>query len=288
MEIQWLLVVICIMAVIIAALIVKIRLLQISAEEIEKAFTDKLINNTNTLIGISCRDKYIRSLAESINIQLRQLREQRLRYQQGDNELKNAVTNISHDLRTPLTAICGYLDLLENEEKTETVERYISIIRNRTRLLTELTEELFKYSVVLSRENNLPKENVSVGAVLEECISVFYALFNEHGIIPDIRMPESAVICCLDKSSLARVFENLLNNVVKYSKGDLVITLSEYGNITFSNTSSILDEIQVGMLFDRFYTVENASKSTGLGLSIARTLVEQMAALSAQHTKTAN
>ena len=89
-------------------------------------------------------------------------------------------------------------------------------------------------------------------------------------------MPQEKIIRNLDRSALARVFSNLLNNAVKYSDGDLKITLYQTGEIIFSNTASGLTEVQVGKLFDRFYTVETARKSTGLGLAITRTLVEQM------------
>lgn len=134
----WLWAAIGVMATIIVVLFVKIYTLQKSAKEIKNAFADRLMTETNTLIDISSNDKYMRELAASINIQLRKLREERHFFIEGNAELKNAVTNISHDLRTPLTAICGYLDLLEQEEKSTTIERYIEIIRNRADLLTEL------------------------------------------------------------------------------------------------------------------------------------------------------
>lgn len=137
--------VIGLMIVIIFALLAKIRILQKAAREIENAFAHRLITDTNTLMDISSRDRYMRSLANSINIQLRRLRTQRRRYQQGGAELKDAITNISHDLRTPLTAILGYLDLLEQEETSETAEGYIGVIRDRTEMLIQLTEELFCY-----------------------------------------------------------------------------------------------------------------------------------------------
>lgn len=272
----WLWALIGIMAMIIIALFVKICILQKSAKEIETAFADRLITDTNTLIDISTGDKYMRNLANAINIQLRKLRAERHRFRQGDTELKNAVTNISHDLRTPLTAICGYLDLLEQEDKSETVKRYLEIIKNRTEILAQLTEELFRYSVIISSEGNAVKEPVAIGSVLEESIAAFYTALNERGIVPNIQMPKDKVIRTLDRSALARVFSNLLNNAIKYSDGDLDITLSETGKITFTNTASGLNEIQIGKLFDRFYTVEAARKSTGLGLTIARTLIEQM------------
>ena len=273
---DWLWVVIGILVFMMGVLVVKIYLLQKAAREIKEGFADRLITDTNTLIDISSHDRYMRELANTINIQLRKLRADRHRFQQGDMELKNAVSNISHDLRTPLTAICGYLDLLEQEEKSTTVERYIEVIRNRTEILKQLTEELFRYSVILTTEDDMIKEAVEINRVLEESIAAFYVALNERRIIPSIKMPESKVICYLDGSALARVFSNLLNNAIKYSDGDLDIILSETGEIIFSNTASGLNEVQVGKLFDRFYTVEAARKSTGLGLAIAKTLVEQM------------
>lgn len=272
----WLWAIIIILAMIIMALLVKIRILQKAAEEIENAFADRLITDTNTLIDISSRDKYMRNLANAVNVQLRKLRTERHRFQQGDTELKNAVTNISHDLRTPLTAICGYLDLLEQEETSEAVERYIEVIRNRAEILTQLTEELFRYSVILSSETNMVREPIAINGVLEESIAAFYTALNERNITPNIQIPENKVIRNLDRSALSRVFSNLLNNAMKYSDGDLDITLSEEGEIIFTNTASGLNEVQIGKLFDRFYTVEAARKSTGLGLGIARTLIEQM------------
>lgn len=272
----WLWAVIGTLTVIILVLLMKIYLLQKAAKELEDAFAERLITDTNTLIDISSQDKYMRNLVNSINVQLRELREQRHRFQWGDTELKNAVTNISHDLRTPLTAICGYLDLLEEEEKSETVERYIEVIRNRTEMLIQLTEELFRYSVIMNTKDAEIREEVVVNHVLEESIAAFYVALTEHGMEPQIEIPEKKVIRVLDKGALACVFSNLLNNAIKYSSGDLEITMSETGEIVFSNTAPGLNQVQVEKLFDRFYTVEAARKSTGLGLAIARTLVEQM------------
>ena len=280
----WLWVTIGILSVTILLLLLKVHTLHKAAKEIERAFADRLITDTNTLIDISSSDRYMRHLANDINIQLRKLRAERHRFQQGDMELKNAVTNISHDLRTPLTAIYGYLDLLEQEEKTEKTERYLEIIRNRVDLLTQLTEELFRYSIIISTESNAIREPVAINGVLEESIASFYTALSERNITPNIQIPEERVIRTLDRSALIRVFSNLLNNAIKYSDGDLDITLSETGTIVFANTASGLDEVQVGRLFDRFYTVEAARKSTGLGLAIAKTLVEQMnGTISAQY-----
>ena len=272
----WLWVSIGILIAIIIALLVKIHILQKSVKEIEIAFADRLVTDTNILIDISSSDKNVRRLANTINGQLRKLRTERRRFQQGDLELKNAVTNISHDLRTPLTALSGYLELLEQEEKSESVNRYIEIMKDRVDILTQLSEELFRYSVIISTKDNITKEQVIINTVLEESIAAFYTVLTERNIVPEIQISETKVVRMLDRSALSRVFSNLISNVIKYSDGDLKIVLSENGEIAFSNMASGLDEIQVGRLFDRFYTVEAARKSTGLGLTISKTLVEQM------------
>jgi len=272
----WLWITISCLMIIIFILLLKLYLLQKSAREIETAFNEKLITDSNTLIDISSKDKYMRHLANSINTQLRTLRKERHYFQQGNLELKNAVTNISHDLRTPLTAICGYLDLLEQTENSETAEQYIAVIKERTGLLTQLTEELFRYSVILSTKEQLVCEPVVINPILEESIAAFYTVLKQRGIVPQIQLTETKIIKDLDRSALTRIFSNLLSNVIKYSDGDLKITLSENGEIIFSNMASGLDEIQVGKLFERFYTVETACKSTGLGLSISKMLVEEM------------
>lgn len=272
----WLWAAIVILILVIIILSVKIHLLRKAALEIREAFTDRLVTDTNTLIDISTNDKYMRELAHSVNRELRTLRTERRRFRQGDLELKNAVTNISHDLRTPLTAIYGYMNLLEKECATADSIRYLKIIRDRADMLKQLTEELFCYSVIIDSKESRKTESVIVNHILEESIAAFYTALREHNITPTVVMPECNVIRNLDPSDLSRVFSNLLNNAIKYSDGDLSITLSENGEIVFSNMASGMDELHAGRLFERFYTVETARKSTGLGLSIARTLTEQM------------
>lgn len=274
MEIR-LLVLVSLMTVLILFLLMKIYLLKKSAKEIVTAFRERLMADTNTLIDISGSDRQMKRLASNINTELRVLRAQRQRYLQGDLELKEAVTNISHDLRTPLTAICGYLDLLEQEELSPAAGHYIEIIRNRTELMKSLTNELFSYSVLLAGEGG-EKTEVVVNSVLEESMAAYYTAFKERGIEPDIELPETKVIRVADRFALSRVFANLIHNALKYSDGDFHIRLFENGEILFSNTASNLDEVSVGKLFDRFYTVNNAHNSTGLGLAIARMLVRQM------------
>lgn len=272
----WFSAIIAILILVIIFLSVKIYLMQKSADEINSALAERLSTDTNALIDISCRDRHMLKLAGDINNELRKLRKDRRKYHQGDMELKNAVTNISHDLRTPLTAICGYLDLLEKEEKSPEAERYLNIISERAQTLKQLTEELFRYSVISSTLDDARLEDVELSRALEDSISAHYALIKQNDIEPEIVLSDRKIVRSLDKNALLRVFQNIIGNAVKYSDGDLKITLSDKGEITFSNHAKELDEVHIGRLFDRFYTVETADKSTGLGLSIAKILTEHM------------
>ena len=264
-----------VLSVINVILVVKIRMMQKSMDEICSCLSEHLSSDTNQLITVSSSDKHVRHIASEIARQLTELRRQRRQYINGDRELKEAVTNISHDLRTPLTAICGYLELLEAEEMTDNTRRYVEQISNRTEALKALTEELFRYSVI-SSVSDLSYEKVNVGRVLEETLISFYGAFEQKNITPNISLPDSVIIRSLDKSALSRIFGNIISNAVKYSDGDFSVTMTDAGEITFSNTASELSSVDVGKLFDRFYTVDSARKSTGLGLSIAKLLTERM------------
>ena len=260
----------------IVVLLIKIYLLKKSAREIGDKFADILKTDTNTLVDISSRDKDMCELADSINKQLKILRKEHLQYHQGNTELKNAITNISHDLRTPLTAIAGNLYMIGKTDDLSEIREYVGAIEERTEAMKQLTEELFRYSMIVSNESKEDTEEVFVNQVLAESISSFYPVLTEKGITPQIHITDTRIVRNVNRSELARVFSNLLNNAVKYSDGDLEITLSDPGEITFSNTAKELSTVEVEQLFDRFYTVEAAHHSTGLGLSIARTLVKRM------------
>ena len=263
------------LAVTVLILVIKIKTMQKGMDEICACLAEHLSSDTNKLISVSSGDKYVRRLASEIARQLAELRRQRLKYAGGDRELKEAVTNISHDLRTPLTAICGYLELLEAEDVTENTKRYLGQIRGRAEALKALTGELFRYSVI-SSVSDPNYENVNACSVLESTLLSFYGAFEQRNITPQVSVPEEAVWRRLDIAALSRIFENIIGNALKYSDGDFYVTMDKTGKITFSNTSSALSSVDVGKLFDRFYTVDSARKTTGLGLSIAKLLTERM------------
>ncbi len=262
-------------------------------EDICSQFDQRLREDTNNLIYVPSQDPYVRRLAAQLCLQLELLRRQRNRYETGDQELKETISNISHDLRTPLTSISGYLELLERDEQSEDLyqttsqdqltsanqrtsrSRYLFQIRNRTEAMKELIEQLFAYSLSISLPPQQPEE-LTLNNVLEESLASCYAQLTEAGIVPQIQIPETPVRRTLDKVSLERIFSNILGNVAKYSAGDLAVCLSFDGEITFSNSAPNLTPVMVERLFDRYYTVETARHSTGLGLSIAKALTEHM------------
>ena len=253
----------------------KVALLRHGIKGLRRDLAERRGQDTNTLLSLPCRDRELRRLASALNQELRALRQERLRYQQGDKELKEAVVNISHDLRTPLTAISGYLQLLQGQDLPPDTRRYLEQIGGRTQAMKRLTEELFRYSVVVSEEN-LARELVDLRRAVEEALLSFYGALEGRGIEPQVRLPETPVIRQLDPAAVNRVLGNILTNALKYSAGDLEVTLEESGRLTFSNSAPGLDPVAAGRLFDRFYTVEAARNSTGLGLSIAKELTQRM------------
>lgn len=253
----------------------KVALLRHGIKGLRRDLVERRGQETNTLLSLPCRDRELRRLASALNQELRALRQERLRYQQGDKELKEAVVNISHDLRTPLTAISGYLQLLQGQDLPPDAQRYLEQIGGRTQAMKRLTEELFRYSVVVSEEN-LAREPVDLRRAVEEALLSFYGALEGRGIEPQVRLPETPVIRQLDPAAVNRVLGNILTNALKYSAGDLEVTLEESGRLTFSNAAPGLDPVAAGRLFDRFYTVEAARNSTGLGLSIAKELTQRM------------
>lgn len=272
----WCIVLICSLALAALCLLAYLLVLRHSLREAAEELDEKLRTDTNTLISISSGDRAVQSLVTHINRQLQALRRERLRLHSGNAELTAAVTNISHDLRTPLTALCGYLDLLEQEPQTEAAARYLAVIRERTDAMRALTEELFRYSVLTATADELHTEPVCLNDVLEQSLAGFYGALSARGITPSVQLPEEKVIRPLDAAALRRVFDNILSNAAKYSDGDLAVVLAPDGKVTFSNRASALSRVEAARLFDRFYTVDSARGSTGLGLSIAKLLTEKL------------
>lgn len=280
----WLLVAIFLF-VICAILVIKICHTNNKIEKIGKSLEEILDDDTNRLITVSTSNKHIRKVASTLNVQLKKLRKIKIQYESGSEELKNTITNISHDMRTPLTAINGYIELLQSEAesgsdekcnntKTEETKKYMEIIKRKTDELTELTEQLFNFSTTMDNLWKIDKENCCINEILEEILAEYYEIFKRQNIVPEIYICEEKIYREINKNLVVRIFENILSNIIKYSDEGFKVELERSGKIIFSNKAKSLDVTTVQKIFDRYFTVENAKNATGVGLSIAKQLVE--------------
>ena len=262
-----------------AVLILKITILKGSIRQIRREFKERDELNSSAKIGISFRDADLCGLTDDLNKTLEKMRKKYNLYVQGDSEVKQTIGNASHDLRTPLTAIIGYLELAKGKMQAgEDITSYLDIIENRARYMKELTDELFEFSGIIGDNDReeLQTEEIEINRVLEDSIIDYYSVLSDNGIEPVVEITEEPVVRSLNRHVLERIFANLLSNAVKYSQGDLKITLAGSGEIIFENYAPEITEIQVQQLFDRFYTVRTGRNSTGLGLAIARNLVTRL------------
>ena len=254
-------------------LFIKIIIMKCEIKNISNTLLNILKSDTNNVITINTNDRDLKNLTIILNKSLKDLRKLELEYKNGNQELKLSITNISHDLRTPLTAIRGYLDLMDNNNLNRKQINYLKIIDNKVKNLTELTEQLFDFSKNLDIQNDINKENICINDILEDTIVSFYDLFKKQQIIPKIEICDEKVIRLLNENILKRIFENIISNAIKYGKNEFIVKLYNNGTIEFSNKTDKIDSTSLEKIFDRYYTVKNTKKSSGIGLSIAKQLV---------------
>lgn len=247
--------------------------INISIKEIEDNLDIILNNDTNKLITISTNNKRLNRLTTILNTSLRKIRRLEITYKNGNKELQESITNISHDLRTPLTAIKGYIDLIKKEKSKKKIVEYLKIIENKTEDLVILTEQLYDYSKSLDLKDKLKKEKVCINDILEDTILSYYALIKKKNLTPEINITTKRIYRKIDKNMAIRILENIISNTIKYTDEDIKITLLDNGKIIIKNKSHVLDNTTVNKMFDRYYTIESGSNTSGIGLSIAKQLV---------------
>ena len=274
------LIVLCIILVIVLiAAIIKIVLLRRGFDELTENIEDQVNGKTQIPVTLTTTDPHAKKTAVVLNRELNNLQKERNEYIDGNRKVAEAVTAISHDIRTPLTAINSYLDLMKDEEDEKVKEQYLERIKSRTLSLSDMADELFKYSTSTdqakyqSEEPSKASEAIDICRVLEECILSFYAAFNDKGIEPQIELPEHPVMVLCDHKSANRVFENIISNALKYADGSFDVNLDDNAVATFSNPAPDMTPVSAAKLFDRYFTVNEGSSSTGLGFSIAKELV---------------
>ena len=268
----WFYSILIILSVFLLIVIMKLHFIKKSVKEIRFSLKEILKSDTNQLLTVSSSNPEIRELADDLNRELKDLRKQKLQYENGNEELQKSITNLSHDMRTPLTAISGYLDLIKDKKSKQ--EEYLAIIERKTKDLITLTEQLFDYSKAMDTTAQIKKEKCCINEILEETLASYYPIFQENKIEPQVNMTQVKIYKWVDKNTMIRVLENMISNGIKYSEGDFKITLDPDGKITFSNRTTSFDRATVEKIFHRYYTIENAKKSTGIGLAIAKQLVD--------------
>ena len=273
MSIYWILIIIFLILVIIF-LISKIVIINLSIKEIEINIEKILKEDSNRLITISTNNINLKKLANNLNLYIYEFRKQEKKYKNGNQELQKSITNISHDLRTPLTAIKGYIDLIEKDNLNKKQSNYLKIISDKVDILTTLTEQLYDYSKCLDLKDKIKKEKVCINDILEDVLVSYYGLFKQKKITPKILIVEKKIFKYLDKNMFVRVLENIISNALKYSEDNFEVNLLDTGKIIISNKTKSLNITNVKKIFNRYYTLQTGSKSSGLGLSIAKQLIE--------------
>lgn len=274
------LIVICVLlAIALTLAVIKIVFLRRGFDELTENIEDQVSGKTQIPVTLTTSDPHARHTAEILNRELKNLDRERNEYLDGNRKVAEAVTGISHDIRTPLTAINSYLDLMADEKDEALKAQYLERIKSRTLSLSDLADELFKYSTSTDPERypvqteNIASEPIDICRVLEECMLSFYAGFKKRGIEPDIEIPDEPVFVLCDKKSANRIFENIIGNAIKYANNDLKVKLDPKGQVIFSNPAPDLTPVSAAKLFDRYFTVNEGHASTGLGFSIAKELI---------------
>ncbi|MBA2876294.1 sensor histidine kinase [Thermaerobacillus caldiproteolyticus] len=239
-------------------------------------------NSTEKKIDIRYFDRDFEKLAEEINNQIDLTKKAKAEKRMTENELKQAISYISHDIRTPMTSILGYIQLLESDEITpEMRKEYTRIIKNGAMRLKVLLDDFFELSIIEQADYPVKMEMIKLNHLILEVLLGFYEEFNKRNLEPTINIPDHDIIIMADLSAVKRVIENLVVNAIRHSSGNVTIQLEKLNTsvqLTISNSVHQLSEQDLDHMFDRFYKADQTrtGKGTGLGLPIAKSLMEKM------------
>ncbi|PAV28289.1 two-component sensor histidine kinase [Virgibacillus profundi] len=199
-----------------------------------------------------------------------------------ENEQKQAVANMSHDLRTPLTSILGYIQMAESADGPEDEKKeLLSIAKSRAKRLETLLNDFFELSVIESTDHHLKSERINLRSITIDVLMSFYDRFNENNMEPTIHIPENDIFINSDEAAVIRVIENLISNCLNHSDGNINISLEEKDStarLMVKNDTHSLTEKDVEHISDRFYMADQSrsGKSTGVGLSIVKSFMDKM------------
>ena len=271
--------VICLIAIIIFLITIIIGYKR-EFRRINKQITENVDEYAN--IKTKSVDKDIENLVESINLIFDSRQKIVAEKNKNEEKIRQSISNMSHDLRTPLTSIMGYLQMIKSEKSSEADKKeYMDIVEKRTKSLQQLISSFYDLSRMEGNEYNFNYKKVNLSSILCENIAVFYNDFRNNNIEPIIEIDENVKDIISDDGAINRIFSNLITNMIKHGESFVKITLKQENDMIiteFTNKATGLTAENVDKLFDRFYTVDNSrsDRNTGLGLYITKILVEKL------------
>ena len=220
-------------------------------------------------------------LSDRLNDLLELRRKEKQYYQEKETLIADTYTNLSHDIRTPLTSLDGYFQLMEACENVEEQRRYLSIIHERIHSLNEMLEELFMFTKLKNESYRLELTSCCINRILKETVFSYYDDWVRREIQPDIQITEEQLYIDGNKQGLSRIIQNVIKNGLDHGEKKIRIVLKREQNqavLRISNQVIASEKIDIEHVFDRFYKADAARSktSTGLGLSIAREFVRRM------------
>ncbi|HCD45092.1 MAG TPA: two-component sensor histidine kinase [Lachnoclostridium sp.] len=224
-------------------------------------------------------------MAASLNKMVGDLRGLMDKEREAERTKNELITNIAHDLRTPLTSIIGYLELLSGETKLdpEVQKKYIGIAYVKTKRLEKLIEDLFGFTKLNYGKISMHVSKVDVVKILSQLLEEFYPSFVDKNLSYELQSNVPAQIISADGNLLARLFDNLINNAIKYGADGKRILVKVHGSeelvtIQVINYGYVIPEEELPLIFNKFYRVEQSRSTntggTGLGLAIAKNIVD--------------
>lgn len=267
----------------IAALFIVLFLLDhYNIRNIKKELKNLRSIKTNQQLRIVAPNKNIEEMIGEINFILEKSQNDRIAHEKSESELRKQIANISHDLRTPLTSILGYVQLIKDESTSEEEKQeYLDIIEKRSKVLQNLITSFYDLSRLEANEYDLEFKKVNVESLLREIVAAFYNDFIDRGFEVEVDLQEKLPIIVADENAIIRIFTNIFQNALKHGNKTMVISQrQEAGMIisTFSNRVENFTQKDLEHVFDRFFTVDRmrTGQNTGLGLTIVKKLTESM------------
>ena len=243
-----------------------------------KRVAGQMKEQRENFISVDFVDKDLEAVVIQINEMIDSIQLIKVEAAKGEQTMKDSVSMISHDMRTPLTSVIGYLQLAEkNCEEKETLQD-IKIALDRAKYCNKLVNDFFELSVIDSNQHNPVMEKVNICEVVCEEILANYLGFEEKGITPIFDQANYAVFVWADRKMLQRVIQNLISNGIKYSAGKMEFSISKDQKVLLRISTSISETVDVQKIFDKFYRADNSrnSEGIGIGLYICRKFIEDM------------